>query len=270
MNSSQFEDERDVGRSALTRVLLVAGTLVGFAVLAVLMSGTASAAERPSPEHPDRPGLLSAAEQPLRAVIERADPLVRPVTDVVHTASSRLAPVTDLLAPVTRPVVKAVAPVLSVVRPVTEPVLRPVPRAVAPVVRVVAADPAVEAVAVTTTPRVDVRPAPARPVPTDRAEVTVRTPERVAASTSHASVRADREPAGRMSGSDGGGTPPPAPAAPAASGSPSVGSAGQHGGEYAVTGSGSTVPGTDRTRRAPPGGQASLYWLVFYGNDHPS
>ncbi|MEV7045201.1 hypothetical protein [Amycolatopsis sp. NPDC051061] len=286
MNSSQFEDERDVGRSALARVLLVAGALVGFAVLAVLKSGTANAAERSSPEHPDRPGLLSAAEQPLRAAVQRADPLVRPVTDVVHTASSRVAPVvtpvTDLvepvLAPVTRAVVKAVAPVLSVVRPVTEPVLRPVLHAVAPVtepvVRAVGADSAVEAVAgKTTTPPDDVRPAPAQPGATGRSEAPFTAPERAtssAASGSPASVRPDRETASRMSGPDGGGTTPPAPAAPAASGSMSAGSAGQHGGEYAVTGSGSTVPGTDRTRRAPPGGHASLYWLVFYGNDHPS
>jgi hypothetical protein len=268
MDSSQIEDEQGAGRSALARVLLVAGALVGFTVLAVLLSGTANAAEKPSPGQPDRPGLLSAAEQPLRAV-------VKPVTDLVE----------PVLAPVTRPVVKVVAPVLSVVRPVTEPVLRPVLHAVAPVtapvVHAVEPDPAVEAVAgkTATTPRDDVRPAPAQPGPavtTGRSEVLLPTvtSERATSSAAHErqhpNVQADRGTAGWMSGPDGGGPTPPTPAAPAASGSMSAGSAGQHGGEYAVTGSGSSVPGTDRTRRAPPGGHASLYWLVFYGNDHPS
>ncbi|MEV6446444.1 hypothetical protein [Amycolatopsis sp. NPDC051716] len=269
MDTSQSEDIRVGEGSILARVLLVAGTLVGFAVLALLMSDTAHAAESSSPDHPDRPGLLSAVGKPLRGALEQA----RPVTDLVE----------PVLAPVVRPVVTAVAPVLSVVRPVTEPVLRPVLDAVAPVAHAVGADPASTVViAGTTRPRDDVRPAPAE----QAATATTGQPEAEAVVSSR-QPRADRPafaeptakdagvPAGlarsaRMSGPDGGGSMPPAPEGLAASGTTSAGSAGQHGGEYAVTGSGSSLPGTDHAGRAPPGGCAPLYWLVFYGNDHPS
>lgn len=296
MNTSPFETVPADERSVLVRVLVVAGTLVGFGVLAVLLSGTANASER-SPDRPDRPGLLSAAGKPLQSTVKQADSVLRPVTDVVHTASSQVAPVvkpvTDLaepvLAPVTRPVVTAVAPLLPVVRPVTEPVLRPVLNAVAPVtepvVHAVGAAPAVKAVAGTTatTPRDDVTPAPASPatvqvLPISHPETAAPAEKpladqvlsAVAQEQRHPSAQAEHRVADRMSGPDGGGSTPPTPAAPAASGAVSANSAGQHGGEYAVTETGSTVPGTDRAWRAPPGGPPSLYWLVFYGNDHPS
>ncbi|MDQ7810839.1 hypothetical protein Q5425_44555 [Amycolatopsis sp. A133] len=297
MNTSQSEDVQVGESSMVARMLLVAGVLVGLAVLALLMSGTADAAESSSPDRTDRPGLLSAIGKPLRGTIEQAKPVLRPVTDVVHTVSSQVAPVakpvTELvepvLAPVVRPVVTAVAPVLSVVRPVTEPVLRPVLDALAPVtepvVHAVGADPAGTVVAGstettgTTRPRDDVRPAPAE----QAAAVTTEQPEAEAVVPPR-QPRADRPafaedtakdagvPAGfaRMSGPAGGGSVPPAPEGPAASGTVSAGPAGQHGGEHAVTMAGSGPPGTDRAWRAPPGGRAPLYWLVFYGNDHPS
>lgn len=277
MNTSQFDTVPADERSVLARVLVVAGTLVGFGVLAVLLSGTANASER-SPDQPDRPGLLSVAGKPLQNAVKPAGPVLRSVTDVVHTVSSQVAPavtpvtalVEPVLAPVTRPVVKAVAPVLSVVRPVTEPV-----------VHVVGADPAVKAVAGTmvTAPRDDVQPAPVEQrqastpaVTSSRLESDVAAvPEQPRAERSpNPGTVVGRDAASRMSGSEGGGSTPPAPAAPAASGAVSASSAGQHGGESGVTEPGSGVPGTDRTWRAPPGGHAPLYWLVFYGNDHPS
>lgn len=70
MDTSQSEDVRAGEGSMLARVLLVAGTVVGFAVLALLMSGTANAAESSSPDHPGRPGLLSAVGKPLRGTLE--------------------------------------------------------------------------------------------------------------------------------------------------------------------------------------------------------
>ncbi|WP_146073606.1 hypothetical protein [Amycolatopsis sp. CA-126428] len=266
MDTSQSEDVRVGDGLILARVLLVAGTLVGFAVLALLMSGTANASESSSPDHPDPPGLLSAVGKPLRGALEPVANLAEPV-----------------LAPVVRPVVTAVAPVLSVVRPVTEPVLRPVLDAVAPVVHAVGADPAGPVVIPgTTRPRDDVRPAPAEQAaaattgqPAVEAVVSSRQPRAdrpvfAEVTAKDAAVPAGSARSARTSGPDGGGSVPPAPEGPAASGTTAAGSAGQHGGEYAVTGSGSSMPGTDRAWRAPPDGCAPPYWLVFYGNDHPS
>ncbi|MFJ7216574.1 hypothetical protein [Amycolatopsis sp. NPDC098790] len=281
MDTSQYEDTSD--RSVLARVVLMAGALVGFGFLAVLLSGTANAAER----SPEPPGLLSEVGKPLKGI----DPALQPVTDVVHSTTSRLAPAVDpvaaaagpLLAPVVRPVAEVVAPVLSVVRPVTEPVLKPVLHAVAPVtepvVRAVGAEPVVKAVGGdAVAPRDDVRPAPAGPgnrpevvAPAVRAQ-----PQRVAAvavAVHHAGSQAGRTADEWTSGSDSGGsTPhaPPMPDVPGTGGSMSTGTSGQHGGEFAVTVSRSVMPGVDRTWQAPPGGPQSLYWTVFFGNDHPS
>jgi hypothetical protein len=73
--------------------------------------------------------------------------------------------------------------------------------------------------------------------------------------------------AGPMSGAGGGGMPADLSGV---SGAMSAGSGAQHGGEFAVTAAGSSMPGTDRTWRAPPAGSWSLRWLEYYGNDHPS
>ncbi len=257
MDTSQFEDVRVGEGSILARVLLVAGRVGGVRCpgVADVGYGERSRIVLAGPSGSARSAVRG--RETAAGALEQA----RPITNLVE----------PVLAPVVRPVVSAVAPVLSVVRPVTEPVLRPVLDAVAPVVH-----------AGTTRLRDDVRPAPAE----QPAAATTGQPEAEAV-VSGRQPRADRPafaepttkdvgvPAGlaraaRMSGPDGGGSTPPAPEGPAASGTMAAGPAGQHGGEYAVTGSGWSMPGPDRAWRAPPGGCAPLYWLVFYGNDHPS
>ncbi|WP_290056106.1 hypothetical protein [Amycolatopsis solani] len=290
---TSLTDDTPVGHPVVLRVLVVAGALFGFTLLALAVSGAANASEG-SP--PDRPGVLSRAGSTAHDLLKPAGPALKPVTGTVHAVTSRVAPavkpVTNglepVIAPVTRPVLHAAEPVLSALRPVTAPVVHalspvtsPVLRATAPVtapvVRAVTGWPAKSA------PRDDSGATPGNPAPRgDFGSVPVAAGPSgpVVVEQAHAQRRHDVRAAARWAagrsgsvrigaadprpGSDGG--VPPADV----SGALSAGSGAQHGGEFAVTGAGSGVPGTDRTWRAPPAGAWSLHWLEHYGNDHPS
>ncbi|MFC5094402.1 hypothetical protein [Amycolatopsis plumensis] len=191
------------------------------------------------------------------------------------------------VAPLTRPVLRTAEPVLSALRPVTEPVLSvlepvtdPVRRAAAPVT-----DPLARAVGADRMRAVVGDPAGLRPREDITAAAVVQTPDRAVPVADHgqpqvadgASVgilHVDGHQAAQavstgdpMRGSGNGGTPA-GPSGLAGSTSASPGDA--HGGELVVTPTGARGIGPDRAWRAPPGGRTSLYWLVFYGNDHPS
>ncbi|WP_410633838.1 hypothetical protein [Amycolatopsis sp. cmx-4-83] len=289
-------DDTPIRHPLLVRVLVVAGALFGFTLVALAVSQAADASEGPPP---DRSGLLGHIGSTAHGVLKPVEPVLTPVTEPVHVVTSQVAqvvkPVTHglepVLAPVTRPVLRAAEPVLSALRPVTEPVLHalspvtsPVLHATAPltapVVRAVEAEHVVREA--TGTPEND-RPVPREDVVSSRsaaapaggsAPVTVSTagPQRPrdvhAAPRSAAGQSGSRiGVAGPVSGSGGGGLPADVSGA---SGAMSASPGGRHGGEYAVTAAGSAVPGTDRTWRAPPAGAWSLHWLEYYGNDHPS
>ncbi|WP_410567431.1 hypothetical protein [Amycolatopsis sp. cmx-4-61] len=293
MDTSQT-DTASVRHSMVLRVLVVAGALFGFTVLALLVSQAADASEG-SP-----PGTEPAAHDSLKVVTERVDGVLKPVEAVltpvsesVHAVSAQTAqvvqPVTDVLepvvAPLTRPVLRAAEPVLSALRPVTKPVLPaldPVLRAAAPVT-----EPLVRAVGADRVPAVAGQPAGLRPREDTTAVVAavVVPPDRAVPAAGHGQLPvADAEPAGLrhggrpepaksgvtadpMRGSGGGQLPSDSTGV---SGSMSASPGGQRGGEFAVTAPGAREVGTGRAWRAPPSGRASLYWLVFYGNDHPS
>lgn len=276
MNTSQLQATPDADTSVLLRVLVVAGALVGFAVLSLLMSGAANAESRaPSPAGPDRPGVLGQvvhdvagqAESVLQAAHQAsaaAAPLVQQVTE----------PVSPLLEPVVRPLSTVAAPLLSTLAPVTH---------------AVGADPVITAVAGGSVPSLPVSSPRPRDDSGDQAPVMAveqasRSVPRVEPAVPGA--RFDAVPlrrqsrghspdpgaitAGVMSGFGGGGVPPSTPSTAMLGGAVSAGSSGQHGGESAVTASGAVVPGSGSTWLAAPSGRWSLRWLVFYGNAHPS
>ncbi|WP_410625810.1 hypothetical protein [Amycolatopsis sp. cmx-8-4] len=293
------------------RMLILAGALFGFTVLALLVSGTANAAEGSPP--PDRPGLLDQAGQTVHGVLEPVEPVLKPVTGTVHAVTTQVAPVlkpvtdtvyavtsqvapvlepvTSGLEPVVAPLIQAVepvtGPVLSALRPVTQPVLHALSPATEPVLQ--SLSPATEPVRHVTAP---VTASPVRPIRTDQVVPAVTgqpaltgqpavpqpregvnaSPVRarvfaVVHSGSPQAVAKTADTAVPMSGTGGGGLPADVSGT---SGAMSASPGGQHGGEYAVTSAGSRVLGTGRAWRAPPGAAWSLYWLVFYGNDHPS
>jgi hypothetical protein len=190
----------------------------------------------------------------LKPVTSGLEPVVAPLIRAVEPA----------LQPVTQPVLHSLSPVtqpaLHALSPVTQPATQPVPHTTAPVTAPwVHAD-------WTATPAAAGKPALSQP----RENAMVRVGQAVAhqggalEGMAWHTVAASVVP---MSGSGGGGSPADVSGM---SGSMSASPGGQHGGEYAVTTTGTVTPGTDRTWRVPPGGRASLYWLVCYGNDHPS
>ncbi|WP_284740422.1 hypothetical protein [Amycolatopsis sp. RTGN1] len=273
------------------RVVLVAGALFGFTLLAITWSGAADASERTGP--PGRPALLDRVGDTVHDALQPAKPALEPVTGAVHAVTSQVAsvvkPVTrglePMVAPVISPVLHAAEPVLTAVRPVTDPVLHAVSPVTAPVLRATAplTAPVVRAIgAEHVVPAVTGNPAagwPAIPVPRDDIVASPAETEPVVVTQAGQQRRHDagavsrhvggdgRPDAGPASGPDGGG--PPAGFSDM-SGAMSASPGGQHGGEYAVTTAGGAVPGTDRTWRAPPAGVWSLHWLEHYGNDHPS
>ncbi|GLY43452.1 hypothetical protein Amsp01_094750 [Amycolatopsis sp. NBRC 101858] len=291
---TSLTDDAPTGQPLLLRMLVVAGALFGFTLLALAVSSAADASEGAPP---DQHSLLGRLGNTAHDVLKPVAPALEPVTGAVHVVSSQVAPVVKpvtnglepVLAPLARPVLDAAEPVLSALRPVTRPVLHavspvtsPVLHATAPltapVVRAVGGErvvPAVIGQPVTGQPET---PAPHGDAgfPPAAAGAPVASPRPVAQHT--AGVSAVRHVAGHlgsgtagtagpMSGSGGGGMPADLSGMSGAM-SASTGSA--HGGEFAVTASGSGMPGTDRTWRAPPAGAWSLHWLEYYGNDHPS
>jgi hypothetical protein len=299
MDTSQT-DYALVRHPLVLRVLVVAGALFGFTLLALAVSGAADASEGPPP--PNRSGLLDRVGNVAHDALEPADPVLKPITGTVHAVMSQVAPVVKpvtsglepVIAPLTRPVLHAAEPVLSALRPVTEPVLHavsPVTSPVllatapvtAPVVRAIGAEHVAPAVTgqpaagqpATLTPRGEPSFPPALAVQVARiAPVVVEqggTQRRHDAQVGSRHLARDAVSeaagvAGPLSGS-GGGLPADVSGT---SGAMSASSVGQHGGEYAVTASGTGMPGTRRTWRAPPAGSWSLHWLEYYGNDHPS
>ncbi|UOX88433.1 hypothetical protein MUY14_43290 [Amycolatopsis sp. FBCC-B4732] len=292
---TSLTDDAPTGQPLLLRMLVVAGALFGFTLLAMAVSGTAHASEGPPP---DRPGLLDHIGSTAHGVLKPVEPVLTPVTEPVHAVTSQVAqvakPVTNglepVLAPVTRPVLRAAEPALSALRQVTEPVLHavspvtsPVLRATAPLTAPVARAVGAGDVVPVVTGRQDgdrqAKPAPredivSSPSVTAPAPVSVTPTDPQRSHVVHAAVRSASEHSGSrigvavpMSGSGGGGLPVDVSGV---SGAMSAGSGAQHGGEYAVTASRSVMPGTDRTWRAPPAGAWSLHWLEYYGNDHPS
>ncbi|MFB9924120.1 hypothetical protein ACFORO_10040 [Amycolatopsis halotolerans] len=297
---TSLTDDTSVRHPLALRVLVVAGALFGFTLLALAVSGAANASEGSPP--PARPGVLDQVGDTAHDMLKPVGPVLKPVTDTVHAMTSRVAPAvkpaTDGLEPVvarlTRPVLHAAEPLLATVRPVTAPVLHavspvtsPVLRATepltAPVVRAVGAEHVVPAV--TGHPEA-VRPAkpaphgdfgsapvaapagPGGPVVVKQTGSQRRPDVRAGAvSVARHSGSAQIGVAGPLSGSGGGGLPADVAGV---SGALSAGSGSQRGGEFAVTDAGSGMPGTDRTWRAPPAGAWSLHWLEYYGNDHPS
>ncbi|MFG1644664.1 hypothetical protein ACGFMK_30635 [Amycolatopsis sp. NPDC049252] len=273
MDTSQT-DYALVRHPLVLRVLVVAGALFGFTLLALAVSGAADASEGAPP--PDRSGLLDRVGHVAHDVLAPAGPVLEPVTDTVHAVTSQVAPVVrpvtsglePVLAPLTRPVLHAAEPVLSALRPVTEPVLY----AVSPVT-----SPVLPTTAPVTAPVVRGEHVPAgQPViATSRGEtVSPQAVGRLApvvVKQGGTQRRHDAQVAGDaavpMPGSGGGELPADVSGT---SGAMSAGSGGQHGGEYAVTAVGTGTAGTDRSWRAPPAGSWSLHWLEFYGNDHPS
>ncbi|MET8846040.1 hypothetical protein [Amycolatopsis sp. NPDC004625] len=291
-----------VRHPVLLRVLVVAGALFGFTLLALAVSGAAGASEGSPP--PGRPGLLEGTGHTVHGVLEPVEPGLKPVTDTVHELTSQVAPAVKpvtsglepALAPLTRPVRQAAEPVLTAVQQVTEPVLHavsPVTSTVlhatapvtAPVVRAIGADhvvPAVTGQPVRPTPRGDASAPPVSaalgervasidrtaPVVDDQRGLQRRRDAQLGARHRAGDANADAAGvAGPLSGSGRGGLPA---GVAGLSGALSAGSGGQHGGEYAVTAAGSVIPGEDRTWRAPPDGVWSLHWLEYYGNNHPS
>jgi len=283
MDTSQSDDTL-VGHPLVLRVLVVAGALFGFTVLALLMSGAAHASEGAPP--PARPGLLDHVGDAVHSGLAPAEPVLKPVTGAVYTVSAQVAPVVEpvvrAVEPVTQPVVRAIEPVLSALRPVTRPVLHALSPVTAPVLHALSpvTSPVRHAVAPVIAPAAEsVVPAvPGRPTPPEPRADTISSPaaavpaDRAGPALAHRGHEPDiRRVAGSeirdVPGSGGGGSPADVHGV---SGAMSAAPGGQHGGEYAVTTSGLPLPGTDRAWRAPPGGPPSLYWLVCYGNDHPS
>lgn len=303
---TSLTDDTPAGHPLVLRLLVVAGALFGFTLLALAVSGAADASEGAPP---DRPGLLDRAGDSVHGVLKPVEPALKPVTGTVHAVTSQVAPVVKpvmsglepVIAPLTRPVLHAAEPVLSALQPVTEPVLHAITPVTSPVLHATApvTAPVVRAVgAERVVPAVTGKPATGQPAkPASRGDVS--TPQAAGPSGEQPAPGARIAPgvvkpgvaqlhpdaqiasrhgagdtrsdvagvAGPMSGSGGGGLPADVAAMSGAM-SASTGSA--HGGEYAVTASGSGMPGTDRTWRAPPAGAWSLHWLEYYGNDHPS
>ncbi|WP_370948484.1 hypothetical protein AB5J62_13105 [Amycolatopsis sp. cg5] len=295
---TSLTDDTPAGHPLVLRLLVVAGALFGFTLLAMAVSGAAEASEGGPPQ--DQPGLLDRFEGTVHGVLKPVGPAVKPVTGTVHSVTSQVASTVTpgtrglerSLAPLTCPVSHAAEPVLSALRPVTEPVLRatsPVLHAVAPVtepvVRAIGAERVVAAVTgqpAKPAPRGDVTTPPAAGIPGEQTVSDTRPGPGVLTRSAaqrrpdarigsrHGAGEASSDAAGiagPMSGAGGGGLPADVSAM---SGATFVGAGGQHGGEYAVTASGSVMPGTDRLWRAPPAGAWPLYWLKYYGNDHPS
>ncbi|WP_410586334.1 hypothetical protein [Amycolatopsis sp. lyj-23] len=296
---TSLTDDASIGPPRMLRLLVLAGALFGFSLLAMALSGTAHASDGAPP--PERPGLLDRAGDTAHGLLKPVEPALEPVTGTVHAVSSRVAsavePVTSglepVLAPVARPVLAAAEPVLSALRPVTRPVLHAVSPVTAPVLHATApvTAPVVRAIggrrvvpAVTGHPVAGnaAAPAPRDDIGAPPVVDTVAVFGAQAALTRPAAQRLEETPAVRrfagragpaeagvaapMSGS-GGGLPV---GSSGTGGAMSAGTGSAHGGEFAVTASGAFMPGTDRAWRPPPGGRASPYWLVFYGNDHPS
>ncbi|MEV7551889.1 hypothetical protein AB0N89_19880 [Amycolatopsis sp. NPDC089917] len=290
MNTSPSPAIPGEGGTALARVLVMAGAVIGFAVLAVLLAGRADATDRSA--EPGDHGILGT--------ITQADRLLRPVHQVAAETAPVVEQVTEpvqpVVAPVVRPVVKAAEPVLHVAAPITEPVTRPVVRALAPVTepvtRAVGADPAIDIIAGTQpdkrsvpAPRADVSPAPAQPAgpatdvhpglaASDSARETslpggLPTPD----SARHLTAATPTPDLSATSGHGRGGGGPALPAGPGTAhtgGTMTAGASSSHGGEHAVTETGTGVPGTDRSWRAPPDARPEAPWPDEYGLDHPS
>ncbi|VVJ17704.1 Uncharacterised protein [Amycolatopsis camponoti] len=277
---TSLTNDASAGHSLLLRVLVVAGALFGFTLLALAVSGAADASEGAPPA---RPGLLGRAGHAAHHVLEPAGSALAPVTGPVHAVTSQVAPVVTpvtrvlepVIAPVTRPVLRSAEPVLSALRPVTEPVLRAVSPVLAPVVRAIGADHGVTPVTghpARLTPRGDSGPSPVVagpgvPAMPAQGRVQPRHDHQVDSRPGAGKSASDVTSADPMSGSGGGGVPE---GPTGLSGSMSASPGGQHGGEFAVPASGTREIGTGRSWRAPPGGPPSLYWLVCFGNDHPS
>ncbi|MBB4689172.1 hypothetical protein [Amycolatopsis jiangsuensis] len=316
---TSLSDDGPARHPVLLRMLVVAGTLFGFTLLALLASHTADASERPRP--PDRPGALAGTGQALHDVLEPGEQATRSAAEPAHAVSSRVAaaakpvariaepavesvaeavgpvvkpvakvadpvakaagPVTRVAEPVVKPVTQSAEPVLSALRPVTRPVVgsldpvtRPILRVTDPVTGpVLGAD---EGGGQTAPPAPQSRPDQAVAGSADRTVALVDKVQRhhtgaASVVSRHESASAGAEPAfvpEPMSGSGGGGGVPVG--STGVSGAVPASGGGAHGGEYAVAPSGSQEIGTSRAWRAPPGGPPSLYWLVSYGNDHPS
>ncbi|MFD5089794.1 hypothetical protein ACFWMR_04295 [Amycolatopsis thailandensis] len=294
MNTSQSRASIAESATILRRVLVVIGSLFGLAFLAVLLSGTASASDK-SPK-PDDPGLLGGV---VDTAAEHAMPLLESVERPVHRVASAAAPLVEeatkpvepVLAPVVRPVAKVAEPVLKAVEPVTAPVTRPVLDALAPITRPVAqaagADRVIEPVDSRMSPPEEVTAPESRP----RADLAA-TSEMVSTLDVHSGPSGRREfagprsalveqssservlpaeiSAGKVSGAGGGPSLPSGPGSIGVGGSTSMGSTGSPGPQYAVTETGTGMPGTDRAWRAPPDDRRSVPWPDEYGLDHPS
>ncbi|MFI6302888.1 hypothetical protein ACIBCH_13530 [Amycolatopsis thailandensis] len=290
MSTSQSPAIPGEGGTVLARVLVMAGTVVGFAVLAVLLAGKADAADRSA--EPGDHGVLGT--------ITQTDRLLRPVYQVAAATGPTVERVTDpvepVVAPVVRPVVKAVEPVLHVAAPVTEPVTRPVFHALAPVTkpvtRAVGADRVIDIAAGTPpdrksvpAPRADVNPEPAHsagPAPEVQPGLPVQDSARerplpAALPTPdparHPIAATSTPELSATSGHGRGGGGPALPAGPGGvqtGGTMTAGASSSHGGEHAVTETGTGMPGTDRSWRAPPDARPEVPWPDYYGLDHPS
>ncbi|MEA5363879.1 hypothetical protein VA596_30395 [Amycolatopsis sp., V23-08] len=127
MDTSQT-DYALVRHPLVLRVLVVAGALFGFTLLALAVSGAADASEGSPP-----PGLLDGAGQTVHGVLEPVEPVLKPVTGTVHDVTAQVAPaakpvtgavhdVTARVAPVVKPVTGAVHDVTSQVAPLVKPV----------------------------------------------------------------------------------------------------------------------------------------------------
>ncbi|MBB5852102.1 hypothetical protein ACFQ05_02365 [Amycolatopsis umgeniensis] len=274
MKSSQSQAIAEAsGSTVLARLFVTAGALLGFVVLAVLMSGAADAAEKPA--EPDDHAFLGNVLHPVHELTSEMAPVVERVTK----------PVEPVVSPVVRPVVKAVEPVLNVVRPVTGPVTKPLVRTLAPITHVVGADPVADAVTgtparpVPPAPRADVSPEPLIYSGPQARKQEMRVPAMPRASAvplrEYAAERTSEQDDVQLSApsghSDGGGPALPAgPGAVQTGGTMTAGGSGAHGGDHAVTETGSGMPGTDRAWRAPPDDRRAVPWPDDYGIDHPS
>ncbi|WP_410599552.1 hypothetical protein [Amycolatopsis sp. lyj-90] len=303
MNTSQSRALSGDGLIVLRQVLVVTGALFGLALLSILLSGTANASDR-SPE-PGGSGLLGDV---VGAGAEPVMPLLESVAKPVHRVASEVAPVVEqvtkpvepVLSQVVRPVAKVAEPVLRVLEPVTGPVTRPLLDSLAPVTepvahavgaeRVITAldgepskseQPAVSGSASRSDVSAGSAPSPAIEVHSglvgsadsawaraaERGQSVPGRERPVSPETTHSgevSVVKVPGPAG------GGPALPSGPGFVGVGGSMSASSGGSHGGEYAVTESGTGMPGTDRAWRAPPDDRKSVPWPDEYGHDHPS
>ncbi|WP_410663412.1 hypothetical protein [Amycolatopsis sp. lyj-84] len=292
MNTSQSRALPGDDIIVLRQVLVVIGALFGLALLAILLSGTANASDR-SPE-PGGPGLLGDV---VGAGTKSAMPLLESVAKPVHRVASEVAPVVEQVTKPVEPVLsQVVRPVARVAGPVARPVLDSLAPVTEPVAHAVGAERLVTALdgepsrseqpaVAESASRSDVSagsaPAPAIEVHSglvwgadsawaSAAERGQSVPGRerpVSPETTHPGEASVVKVPGPPSG---GPVLPGGPSSVGVGGSMSASSGGSHGGEYAVTETGTGMPGTDRAWRAPPDDRRSVPWPDEYGHDHPS